>query len=113
MGILDKYEKEYQKVQCEKKENFVTKVACTRELEHVNLPSSSNNNKKNNINFVRASNKCNKLDCDSCPAGGYWDHMGQGMFCFHRAYYLGKSGKPVPCDVAKDNCPLQTRNFTI
>jgi len=39
-------------------------------------------------------------DCKSCPAGGYWDfvqYAGQGLFCFHSAYFLGKPGTPKPC----------------
>ena len=35
--------------------------------------------------------------CESCPAAGYWDHSvytGQGLLCFHHAYYLGKPGYP-------------------
>jgi hypothetical protein len=109
MGLLEKYIKEYQKVQDEKKENFVTKVACTREVENHVAPSFSPEIKKNNIYLARASNKCNKLkstDCDTCPAAGLWDYMGTGMFCFHEAFYLGKSGTPVPCSVAKSDCPL-------
>jgi hypothetical protein len=44
--------------------------------------------------------------CDQCPAAGYWDFMGTGKWCFHRAYFLGKSGHPIECDTAKHNCPL-------
>ena len=46
-------------------------------------------------------------DCHNCPAAGYWDHLGPGRWCFHRAYFLGKSGTPTPCAVAKTNCPLK------
>ena len=28
-------------------------------------------------------------DCGQCPAAGYWDLMGTGMWCFHRGYFLG------------------------
>ncbi len=45
-------------------------------------------------------------DCDSCPAAGFWDYIGPGRFCFHTAYFLGKSGKPIPCNSAQHNCPL-------
>ena len=45
--------------------------------------------------------------CESCPAAGYWDYMGPGKWCFHRAYFLGKSGHPIACDIAKNDCPLQ------
>jgi len=46
-------------------------------------------------------------DCDLCPAAGYWDYMGPGKWCFHTAYFLGKSGKPVHCDKAQHDCPLK------
>ena len=108
MGILNRYEKEYQKVQVENKDDFVTNVACAREVEVCILPSSSRNNIKNNISSPRTSNKCNKLaDCDSCPAGGLWDHLGPGKYCFHSAYFLGKSGKPMHCKSAQHDCPLK------
>ena len=47
-------------------------------------------------------------ECESCPAAGYWDHSlyaGQGLLCFHHAYYLGKSGKPNPCTEIRKKCP--------
>lgn len=47
--------------------------------------------------------------CESCPAAGYWDcstYAGQGLVCFHRAYCIGKPGKPDPCDVTRTKCPL-------
>ena len=47
-------------------------------------------------------------DCESCPAAGYWDfshYAGHGLLCFHRAYYLGKSGKPTPCTEIRKKCP--------
>jgi hypothetical protein len=46
--------------------------------------------------------------CESCPAAGYWDYAqyaGQGLFCFHRAYFLGKPGKPKPCTEMRAICP--------
>ena len=46
--------------------------------------------------------------CESCPAAGYWDgsqHAGQGLLCFHRAYYLHKTGRPAPCSQARTACP--------
>ena len=45
-------------------------------------------------------------DCERCPGSGEWDHAGPGRWCFHRAYFLGKSGQPVHCDDARDRCPL-------
>ncbi len=44
--------------------------------------------------------------CESCPAGGYWDWKGSGLWCFHGAYFLGKATKPKPCRDARQNCPL-------
>ena len=47
-------------------------------------------------------------ECESCPAAGYWDYStyaGQGLICFHRAYYLGKSGRPNPCHEVRAACP--------
>jgi hypothetical protein len=46
-------------------------------------------------------------DCDHCPAAGYWDWKGPGLWCFHRAFFLGKSGHPKACDTAKHDCPLK------
>lgn len=46
--------------------------------------------------------------CESCPAAGYWDqslYAGQGLLCFHTAYYLHKSGRPKPCIDERNNCP--------
>ena len=108
MGILDKYLEEYQKAKAKKDDPFVVDVACTREIETCCLPSSSSSFiKKNNISFVRASNKCNKsADCDNCPAAGLSDSDGSGKWCFHTAFYLGKSGKAIPCKTAQHDCPL-------
>ena len=49
---------------------------------------------------------CVPGDCESCPAAGYWDFMGPGKWCFHHAYFLGKSGHPKPCKTAMNDCPL-------
>ena len=46
-------------------------------------------------------------NCDSCPAAGYWDDIGPGKWCFHTAYFLGKSGKPIHCNSAQHDCPLK------
>lgn len=45
-------------------------------------------------------------ECELCPAAGYWDWKGSGMWCFHYAIFLGKPGQPVHCDLAKNDCPL-------
>ena len=47
-------------------------------------------------------------ECESCPAGGHWDYSnyaGQGLLCFHFAYYLGKPGKPKRCAQVRALCP--------
>jgi len=46
-------------------------------------------------------------DCSNCPASGTWNYAGYHgkQLCFHQAYYIGKSGKPVVCDIANLNCP--------
>lgn len=49
-------------------------------------------------------------DCKTCRAAAEWEHMGPGLWCFHRALFLGKSGKPTSCDEAKLNCPLKDSN---
>lgn len=46
-------------------------------------------------------------DCDSCPAGGFWELKGPKMWCFHSAYFLGKAAKPIKCEIARANCPLK------
>jgi len=66
---------------------------------------------ENNISLVRASDKCDKADCDTCPAAGYWDYNGPGKWFFHTAYYLGKSGKPILCKTAQYNCPLRKKEL--
>ena len=46
--------------------------------------------------------------CEACPAAGYWDYAqyaGQGLLCFHYAYFLGKPGKPKPCTETRAKCP--------
>ena len=48
-------------------------------------------------------------DCENCPAAGFWDwgpYAGKGLICGHRAYFLGKSGKPSPCSEVRGDCPL-------
>lgn len=48
-------------------------------------------------------------DCSRCPAAGFWDYAnyaGQGPWCFHYAYFEGKSGRPTLCAIQRTNCPL-------
>jgi hypothetical protein len=45
-------------------------------------------------------------DCEKCPAGGYWDWKGPGLWCFYTAYFLGKSATPISCYSTRINCPL-------
>ena len=67
-------------------------------------------NNKNINTYARASDKRDTFkfaDCDICLASGFWDYKGPGKWCFHTAYYLGKSGQPVHCDSARQKCPLK------
>ena len=50
--------------------------------------------------------------CSNCPACGTWDHaeFKGKQVCFYTAYYVGKSGRPVVCDIAKVNCPKIKKN---
>ncbi len=69
------------------------------------------------INFAKShkqaiigalSQICRPGQCESCPAAGYWDYSnyaGQGLLCFHYAYYLGKPGRPKPCLEMRERCP--------
>ena len=52
------------------------------------------------------------VDCSNCPACGTWDHaeFKGKQVCFYTAYYVGKSGRPVACDIAKLNCPKIKKN---
>lgn len=50
-------------------------------------------------------------DCDHCPAAGYWDSKGPGKWCFHYAIFLGKAGKPMPCETAKYDCSLTRKEL--
>ena len=50
----------------------------------------------------------NQNSCLGCRAAGYWD-FGQyagKLLCFHYAVYECKPGRPVPCEVAKNECLL-------
>ena len=63
--------------------------------------------RKHKPEIVNALTKCSASgECESCPAAGYWDYKGPGKWCFHRAYFLGKSGHPIACDMAMRDCPL-------
>ena len=56
---------------------------------------------------ARASNKGDKLGCDSCPACGHWDgygRMGPGRYCFFSAVFKGKAARPVPIAEAQKAC---------
>jgi hypothetical protein len=60
---------------------------------------------------LHRSNELTPGDCDQCPAAGFWDFMGPGLWCFHYAYFLGKPGKPKLCKTAQHNCPLTQKEF--
>lgn len=47
--------------------------------------------------------------CEVCPAAGTWPgsaHDAAGLLCFYWPFYEGKPGQPIPCDQARQNCPL-------
>jgi hypothetical protein len=60
---------------------------------------------------AQATNATNeKADCESCPAAGHWDgYLAWGLYptryCFHAAYFLGKTAKPRKCEEARRDCP--------
>jgi hypothetical protein len=45
--------------------------------------------------------------CETCPAAGFWDYAGYTgkRLCFYDAYFLGKPGRPIPCQDARAQCP--------
>ena len=49
----------------------------------------------------------NLAQCETCPAAGYWNFIGPGKWCFHSAYFLGKSAQPVRCRTSRQDCPLR------
>jgi len=58
--------------------------------------------------------KSNPVDCELCRASGTWDYRqyrDKGLLCFYHAAIRGKAGKPVPCDVQKNNCPKISENY--
>jgi hypothetical protein len=66
-----------------------------------------NKESKNCLPFDYGGNRCfSPGDCEKCPACGYWDWHGPGLWCFYHAYFLGKSGHPIRSKTAKENCPL-------
>jgi len=83
------------------KENKEFHTTFVRASDIVALSKSHGETAVNNTPLSRASNKC-----DKCPAAGFWDYNGPGKWCFHTAFYLGKSGKPTPCKTAQHDCPL-------
>jgi len=48
-------------------------------------------------------------DCTNCPASAGWAWKGSGKWCFYSAYFLGKTAKPVRCEISKKNCPLHNQ----
>ena len=50
-------------------------------------------------------------ECKLCPAAGFWDysHYAGRQLCFAYAYFFGKTGRPQPCEIARQNCPLKER----
>jgi hypothetical protein len=44
--------------------------------------------------------------CEHCPACGLWEGHGAEPWCFHEAYFLGRSAKPVLAAECREKCPL-------
>ncbi len=46
-------------------------------------------------------------ECESCRAAGYWDsgEYAGALLCFYSACFLGKAGRPHPCDEQRKRCP--------
>ncbi|MDA3897338.1 MAG: hypothetical protein PF482_14475 [Desulfobacteraceae bacterium] len=79
-------------------------------IDNIPMETRPENNSVN-LSILSMGNEIQKNDtsgdCESCPACGTWDYAGYTgkQLCFHRAYFIGKSGKPVLCDIAKLDCP--------
>lgn len=58
--------------------------------------------------LTREKSELSPGECETCPAGGFWDWKGAGLWCFHSAYFEGKAKKPSQCVEAKRSCPLNT-----
>jgi len=48
-------------------------------------------------------------ECEKCPAGGHWDFIGPGLWCFASWYFLDlpvKNRSLKKCEEVGRNCPL-------
>jgi hypothetical protein len=91
----------------------VVNVACEaiKGIGPVSLSNSKNPSFSTPSPRAQATNATNgKADCESCPAAGYWDGYAvwglyPARYCFHAAYFLGKTAKPRKCEEARLSCP--------
>lgn len=46
--------------------------------------------------------------CLGCKASGHWDYSNYAgkLLCFYYVVYECKPGRPVPCEMARNDCPL-------
>ena len=96
------------------KRQKVEKVACTRGGRKSSCIPSSLGHAPNNDRFLDVSSRAHATsstflpgDCEKCPAAADWPYKGPGLWCFHSAYFLGKSAKAVSCRIASLKCPLK------
>ena len=50
------------------------------------------------------------LPCQVCQAAGTWrgfGFTGEELLCFYQSYYEGRPVRPVPCEQAGRDCPLE------
>jgi len=92
----------------------VENVACTRGGRESSCTPSSLGHSPNFRSFVDVSSRAYATsstfvagNCDKCPAAAEWSFKGPGLWCFHSAYFLGKTAKAVSCRIASSKCPLK------
>jgi len=56
---------------------------------------------------LESAGELTRGQCESCPAGVYWNYLGTGRWCFHSAYFLGRTAKAISCLTARYVCPLR------
>ncbi len=63
-------------------------------------------NRSQKVSMLKLDLKIEPGKCETCPAGAKWNYLGTGRWCFHDAYFLGKSGSKKKCETVRNNCPL-------
>lgn len=92
----------------------VENVACTRGSRESLYEPSSFKSIPTDDRFIGTSTRAQATfstflpgDCEKCPAAAEWPFKGPGLWCFHSAYFLGKTAKAVSCRLATSRCPLE------